>query len=116
MINWIVKDIKNFFIILLGFLFGISLIFNWYYHSEYQYYSGKYESLKSDKALTDKFNLELKEANEQTKKDIANITIDYEKKIQEYKDFQPKWNYKEVKSNDCKEIEAIIDYVNNAGF
>lgn len=115
MISWIVKDIKNFFIVSLGFLLGLSLIFNWHYRSEANYYNEKYNSLKEKKAITDKFNLELKQKNDENMIALNTIAVEYDKKVQEYKNFKPKWDYKEVKSNECKEVEGVIDYINNNG-
>ena len=59
---------------------------------------------------------QLKDRLENQNKIIDDLKIDYEKNIKEYKEFEPVIKYKEVQSNECKDIKLIIDDIRNNPF
>ena len=69
------------------------------------------------KLATEKNNYnQLKDRLENQNKIIDDLKIDYEKNIKEYKEFEPVIKYKEVQSNECKDIKLIIDDIRNSNF
>ena len=62
---------------------------------------------------------QLKDRLENQNKIIDDLKIDYEKNIKEFEDWKNKpveIKYKEVKSNECKDIKLIIDDIRNSPF
>ena len=72
------------------------------------------------KLATEKNNYnQLKDRLENQNKIIDDLKIDYEKNIKEFEDWKNKpveIKYKEVKSNECKDIKLIIDDIRNSPF
>ena len=72
------------------------------------------------KLATEKNNYnQLKDRLENQNKIIDDLKIDYEKNIKEFEDWKNKpveIKYKEVKSNECKDIKLIIDDIRNSNF
>ena len=69
------------------------------------------------KLATEKNNYnQLKDRLENQNKIIDDLKIDYEKNLKDYKEFEPVIKYKEVQSNECKDIKLIIDDIRNNPF
>ena len=122
MLNFLEKNINWFLIgtllVAIIFIFGL-VIQNTNLKLDKLNLQSEIESLNY-KLATEKNNYnQLKDRLENQNKIIDDLKIDYEKNIKEFEDWKNKpveIKYKEVKSNECKDIKLIIDDIRNSPF
>ena len=123
--NFITSNSKIILIVAVAVIFSIGGAYSYFIKSELKKVQAKYSKQTEELAVEKANNTALRASIENQNKAVEKIKVDLENNLKEFEEWKNKpietkykevIKYKEVKSNECKDIKNIINSIRSTSF